>query len=74
MTRESSAAIRALIKKVPVHKMAGRGSCGLSAKHLAGGVGITEEEIFRHFKSMRDILKAIMEHILNGLRMQKLPQ
>jgi len=67
MTRESSATRQAQIKKAVLDIISEEGLHNLSSRNLAKRVGITDGAIFRHFKSMRDIIKNIMDDVQRDL-------
>ncbi len=72
MERQSTEIRQEQIKKAVLEILDTEGMNRLSTRHLAEKVGISEGAIFRHFKSKRDILVAVVEdvksHMLEPLR------
>ncbi len=67
MKRQSSEIRQAQIKKAVLDIISEEGLHNVSSRNLAKRVGITDGAIFRHFKSMQDIIKNIMDDIQKDL-------
>jgi len=67
MKRESTEVRQEQIKNAVLEILSTEGLQRLSTRNLAGKVGISEGALFRHFKSKRDILLAIMQDVHRDL-------
>ena len=63
MKRENTEIRQEQIKKAVLELIVSDGLHQVSTRNLAKQIGLTEGAIFRHFKSKRDIIKAIMDDV-----------
>ena len=63
MRRESTEVRQEQIKKAVLDLIITDGLHQVSTRNLAKQIGLTEGAIFRHFKTKRDIIKAIMDDV-----------
>lgn len=67
MTRESTNKRQEQIKRAVLDIVAEDGLQNISTRNLAKRIGLSEGAIFRHFPSIRDIIKGIMEDVASDL-------
>lgn len=67
MTRESTEKRQEQIKKAVLNLIADEGLHNVSTRKLAKKIGLTEGAIFRHFATKRDIIKGIMDDVVDDL-------
>jgi len=67
MERKSTDIRQAEIKKALLEIIDQEGMRNLSTRKLAEKVGVTEGALFKHFKSKRDMILAIVDEVENGL-------
>ncbi len=67
MSRETTDIRQEQIKKAVLDIIADEGLQNISTRNLAKRIGLSEGAIFRHFPTKRDIIKGIMEDVVNDL-------
>lgn len=67
MSRESTNIRQEQIKRAVLDIVAEDGLQNISTRNLAKRIGLSEGAIFRHFPSIRDIIKGIMEDVASDL-------
>ena len=67
MARETTETRQTQIKKAVLEIIADEGLNNISTRNLAKRIGLTEGAIFRHFPAKRDIIKGIMDDVVNDL-------
>lgn len=67
MSREATDIRQEQIKKAVLDIIADEGLHNFSTRNLAKRIGLTEGAIFRHFQTKRDIIKGIMDDVVNNL-------
>jgi AcrR family transcriptional regulator len=67
MARETTDTRQKQIKKAVLEIIADEGLHNISTRNLAKRIGLTEGAIFRHFPAKRDIIKGIMDDVVNDL-------
>jgi AcrR family transcriptional regulator len=67
MARETTDTRQKQIKKAVLEIIADEGLHKISTRNLAKRIGLTEGAIFRHFPTKRDIIKGIMDDVVNDL-------
>ncbi len=67
MIRETTEIRQEQIKRAVLEIIAEQGLHNVSTRNLAQKIGLSEGAIFRHFKTKRDIVKAIMDDVEENL-------
>jgi AcrR family transcriptional regulator len=65
--RKSGAARRLEIADAAMRVLVARGARGFTAKAVADTIGVTDGALFRHFRSMEDIVEAVIERMESAL-------